>query len=102
MNQSQTNLLTLAVACRGDKKQFRACCELAKKLSLKSPKRRPKQQSTNSTRLQNFVRRIPAQDLQSAVATFGTTAVFNRVQADSILETAAVKFAEQAIRKAGR
>jgi len=102
VNRSQENLLKLAAASRNDKKQFRACCELAKKLNLKSPKRQPKQQSASSKTLQNFVRRIPAKDMHNAIAKFGTTAVFNRVQADSILQTAAQKFTEQAIRKAGR
>lgn len=99
MNQSQQNLVRLAAACRGDKKQFAAVCATAKKLNMASPKR--KAPSTANARLQNFVRGIPPADLQNAIAKFGNAAVFNKVSTDSILETAAQKFTEQAMKKAG-
>lgn len=101
MNQSQTNLMALAAAVRHDKKLLSAVCVTAKKLNLPSPKRKPKTQSAGTVRLQNFVRGIPPADLQNAIAKFGNTAVFNQVQTASILETAARKFTEQAMKKAG-
>jgi hypothetical protein len=94
--------MTLAAAVRGHKQAFAAVCATAQKLNMPSPKRTPKQPSTATDRLQNYVRKINPQDLQSAIAKFGNTAVFNKVNTDSILETAAQKFAEQAIRKAGK
>jgi len=102
MNQSQTNLMTLAAAVRHDRKLLAQVCATAKALNLPSPKRQPKPQSAATNRLQNFVRGIPPQDLQNAIAKFGNTAVFNKVNTDSILETAAAKFAELALKKAGR
>lgn len=98
MNQTQQNLVHLAAACRGDKKAFAAVCATAQKLNLPSPKRKP---SAATARLQNFVRGIPPADLQNAIAKFGNAAVFNKVSTDSILETAARKFTEQAMKKAG-
>ena len=100
MNQSQTNLMTLAAAVRGHKQAFAAVCATAQKLNMPSPKRQQKQ-SAATDRLQNFVRGIDPQDLQNAIAKFGNSAVFNKVNTDSILETAAQKFAEQAMKKAG-
>jgi hypothetical protein len=100
MNQTQQNLMRLAALCRHDKKEFRACCETAKKLNLPNP-RKATTQSAVTTRLQNFVRGIPPTDLQNAIAKFGTNAVFNKVQTESILETATRKFSEQAMKKAG-
>ena len=99
-SQTQDNLLRLAILSRDDKKQFRACCELAKKLNLQSPKRKAAPPTAAATRLQNFVRGIRPQDLQNSIAKFGATAVHNKVNTDSILETAARKFSEQAILKA--
>lgn len=101
MNQSQANLLTLAAACRGDKKAFAAVCATAQKLNLPSPKRKAPTPSAATARLQNFVRGIPPADLKNALAKFGNAAVFNQVQTASILETAARKFTEQALKKAG-
>lgn len=98
MNQSQANLMTLAAAVRGHKQAFAAVCATAQKLNLPSPKRKP---STANARLQNFVRGIPPADLQNAIAKFGMTAVHNKLNTDSILETAAQKFTEQAMKKAG-
>jgi hypothetical protein len=99
MNQTQQNLVRLAAACRGDKKAFAAVCRTAQALNLPSPKRKP---SAAAARLQNFVRaHVAPLDLQSAIAKFGMTAVHNKVSTDSILETAAQKFAEQAMKKAG-
>lgn len=100
MNQTQINLVRLAAACRGDKKQFSAVCALAKKLSLPSPKRQQKQPNAQAQRLQNFVRGIQPADLHGAIAKFGTTSVFNRINSQSILETAAQKFAAMAIEQA--
>jgi hypothetical protein len=99
VNQSQTNLMTLAAAVRGDKQALAAVCATAQKLNLPSPKRQPKQPSASN--LQNYIRKINPQDLHQAIAQYGTTSVFNRVNAASILETAAQKFAEQAMKKAG-
>ena len=101
MNQSQTNLMRLAVAVRDHKQAFSEVCATAKKLNLPSPKRKGTAQSAATARLQNFVRGIPLADLQSAIAQYGMTSVFNRVNTASIMETAAKKLAEQAIRKAG-
>jgi hypothetical protein len=101
MNQSQANLMTLAAAVRGHKQAFAAVCATAQKLNLPSPKRTPKPQSAATARLQNFVRGIPLADLQNAISKFGMTAVHNKVNTDSILETAAQKFTEQAMKKAG-
>ncbi len=53
MNQTQINLVRLAALCRHDKKEFKAVCELAQKLSV--PKRQLKQPSAQAQRLQNFV-----------------------------------------------
>ena len=101
MNQSKTNLMALAAAVRHDKKQLSTVSKLAQKLNLPNPKRTPKQPSAATARLQNFVRGIPPADLKNAIAKFGNAAVFNKVNTASILETAARKFAEQALKKAG-
>lgn len=101
MNQSQQNLVRLAALLRDNKKQFTAACALAKKLNLQNPKRKAPTQSATTARLQNFVRGIPPDDLQDAIVKFGATAVHNKVNTDSILETAARKFTEQAMKKAG-
>jgi hypothetical protein len=101
MNQSKTNLMTLAAAVRGHKQAFAAVCATARLLNLPSPKRQPKQPSAATARLQNFVRGIPPADLQNAIRKFGVTAVHNEINCASILETAAAKFAEQAMKKAG-
>ena len=102
MSQSSDNLLRLAAAVRHDKKAFAAVCATAKKLSLPSPKRKPKPQSAAAMRLQNYVREIHPLYLQNAIGKFGATEVRNRINCRSILETAAVKFTEQAMRKAGK
>ena len=101
MNQSQTNLMTLAATVRGHKQAFTAVCALAKKLNLQNPKRKAPTQSAATARLQNFVRGIPPADLQNAIVQFGATAVHNKINCTSILETAARKFSEQALKKAG-
>jgi hypothetical protein len=92
MNQTQTNLLTLAAAVRHDKKEFAKVCALAQKLKMPSP-RKVKQPSAANMRLQNFVRGIHPADLQNAIGKFGSAAVFNKVNTDSIVATAARKFA---------
>lgn len=102
MSTTQQNLAHLAVLCRDHKRAFAAVCATARKLNLANPKRKAPTQSAATTRLQNYVRGIHPQDLQNAIAKHGTTSVFNQVQTASILETAAQKFAEQAIRKAGK
>lgn len=101
VSTTQDNLLRLAALCRDDKKQFTAVCALAKKLNLQNPKRKAPSQSAATARLQNFVRGIHPQALQISIAKFGATAVHNKVNTDSILETAARKFSEQALKKAG-
>lgn len=101
MNQSKTNLMALAAAVRHDKKQLSTVSKLAQKLNLPSPKRKTPTQSAATARLQNFVRGIPPADLQNAISKFGVTAVHNEINCASILETAARKFAEQALKKAG-
>lgn len=101
MNQSKINLMALAAAVRHDKKLLSSVCVSAKKLNLPSPKRTPKQPSAATARLQNYVRKINPQDLQNAISKFGVTAVHNEINCASILETAARKFAEQALKKAG-
>lgn len=102
MNQTQQNLVRLAAACRGDKKAFAAVCLTAKKLNLPSLKRKAPTQSAATVCPQNFVRGIPPADLQNAIVKFGVTAVHNKINCALIMETAAQKFTEQAIRKAGK
>lgn len=101
MTQTQENLIRLAAACRGDKKAFAACCATAKKLNLQNPKRKAPTQSAATARLQNFVRGVHPQSLQNAIGKFGVTAVHSKVNCTSILQTAAQKFTEQALKKAG-
>ena len=101
MSTTEQNLARLAAACRGHKQAFAACCELAKKLNLQAPKRKAPTQSAATARLQNFVRGIHPQALQNSIAKFGATAVHSKVNCASILETAAQKFTEQALKKAG-
>ena len=101
MSTTKDNILKLASAVRHDRKLLAQVCAAAKRLNLPSPKRTPKQPSAATARLQNFVRGIPPADLKNAIAKFGHAAVFNKVNTDSILETAARKFAEQALKKAG-
>jgi hypothetical protein len=98
--QSQNNILTLAAAVRDDKKLLGQVCATAKRLSLPSP-RKAKPVSEQAQRLQNFIRNVDPQDLRKAVSKFGPAAVFNELAGASILEEAARKFAEQALKKAG-
>ncbi len=101
VSTTQDNLLRLAALCRDHKRAFTACCATAKKLNLQNPKRKAAPQSAATARLQNFVRGIRPQDLHAAIAKFGATAVHNKINCASILETAAQKIAEQALKKAG-
>lgn len=101
MSQSQTNLMTLAAAVRHDKKLLSVVSKLAQKLKMASPKRQQKQPNASAARLQNYIRKINPQDLQNAIAKHGVTSVSNHLTCASILETAAQKFAEQALQKAG-
>lgn len=101
MSQSQDNLLKLAMLCRGDKKQFKACCETAQKLKLPSPKRQLKQPSAQAQRLQNFVGAKKV-DLLAVGARYGFERVGNLLGAQSIYETAQRKFAEMATKREGK
>ena len=82
MNQTQTNLMTLAAAVRGHKQAFAAVCATAQKLNLPSPKRKAPTQSVATSRLQNFVRGIPPADMLNAIVKFGATAVHKKVNTD--------------------
>ena len=101
VSTAKENLVRLAALCRDDKKAFTAVCALAKKLNLQNPKRKATPQSAATARLKNFVRGIQPQDLRNAIAEFGVTAVHSKINCASIMETAARKFSEQALKKAG-
>jgi len=101
MSQSQDNLMALAGAVRHDRKLLAKVCATAKALKLPSPKRQQKQPSAAAARLQNYVRKFNPADLQNAIAKHGARGVSNHLTCKSILETAAAKFAEMAIEKAG-
>ena len=99
--QFQQNLVRLAALCRGDKKQFAAVCETAKKLKLKNPKRTLPTPSASSARIQNFVRGIPPVDLHNAIGKYGVTSIHTAVNCASILETFSRKQSERAACKRG-
>ena len=99
--QSQQNLVRLAALCRGDKKQFAAVCETAKKLKLQNPKRTLPAPNASSARLQNFVRGIPHADLKNAIGKYGVTSIHTAVNCASIQESFARKQAERAACKRG-
>lgn len=100
MNQTQINLVRLAALCRHDKKEFKAVCELAQKLSVPKRSLKTPRPSAQAQRLQNFVGAKKV-DLLAVGARFGFERVGNLLGAQSIYETAQRKFSEMANQKAG-
>lgn len=101
MNQTQINLVRLAALSRNDKKQFKAVCELAQKLSMPKRALKTPRPSAQAQRLQNFVGAKKV-DLLKAGARFGFERVGNLLGAQSIYETAQRKFAEMATKREGK